>query len=213
MIRVTEEILRDYADGKLEIHEGDYQCPICTDNLKNCDHLSRQIEEFFAARKAPTSNTGNPKDSVGSNKAPLSVVSRRVIHELGLAMLEGECKYWRHNYRASNVRAMVYIDALERHISAWVEGQDIDPASGLSHLVKAMACLMIVRDAQSYGSLIDDRPPAQADPNWMDELNAKALEIVEGNNHLLRGSYTESNRDEWPGMSAALNNGPIRRTA
>jgi hypothetical protein len=157
---------------------------------------------------APAGN-GNPKDFIGASKAPLSTVSRRVMHELGLAMLEGECKYWRHNYRAAPVRATVYLDALDRHLSAWIEGQDTDPDSGLSHLVKAMACLAIMRDAQLYGSLIDDRPPAQADPNWMSALNAKAKEIIEANAKHTRGAYTEANRAEWPAMSAALAKGPI----
>jgi hypothetical protein len=154
---------------------------------------------------------GNPKDAVGSKKAPLSTISRRVLHELGLAMLEGECKYWRHNYRASKVRAMVYLDAHDRHISAWIEGQDIDPASGLSHLVKAMACLAIVRDAQLYDSLIDDRPPAQANQNWMAELDAEAARIIGELEKYERGAYTEANRREWPAMNEALGKGPIRR--
>jgi hypothetical protein len=152
---------------------------------------------------------GNPKDFVGASKAPLSTISRRVMHELGLAMFEGECQYWRHNYRAAEVRAMVYLDAMGRHVSAWIEGQDIDPKSGLSHLVKAMACLHIIRDAQLYGSLIDDRPPAQDDLNWIDELNAKALAIVKSTEHLQRGAFTEANRSEWPAMCLALDNGPI----
>ena len=154
---------------------------------------------------------GNPKDFVGASKSPMSTVSRRVIHELGLAMLEGECKYWRHNYRAARVRVMVYMDALERHVSAFIEGQDIDPESGLPHLIKAMACLAIVRDAQIYGSLIDDRPPAQADPNWLDECNAKAKAIIESTKKFERGAFTEANRDEWATMCADLDSGPIKR--
>jgi hypothetical protein len=133
-----------------------------------------------------------------------------VIHELGLALLEGECKYWRHNYRAVKVLAMVYIEAHDRHVSAWVEGQEIDPASGLSHLVKAMACLAIVRDAQLYGSLIDDRPPAQADPNWIEELNAKAAEIIDRCAEYERGTFTEANRAEWPSFNERLSKGPIK---
>lgn len=154
---------------------------------------------------------GNPKDFVGASKAPLSTISRPVLHEVGLGMLEGECQYWRHNYRAASVRAMVYLDAMDRHVSAWIGGQDIDPKSGLSHLVKAICCLMIVRDAQRYGSLIDDRPPVEPDPNWMDELNAKALAIVKSTEHLQRGAFTEANRVDWPAMCAALDSGPIKR--
>lgn len=159
------------------------------------------------------SHGGNPKDFVGASKAPLSPVSRRVMHLLGLAMLEGECKYWRHNYRAADVRATVYIDAMERHVSAWIEGQDIDPDSNLPHLIKAMACLHIICDAQLFGSLVDDRPPAQANPDWMAEINAKALEITQRLGQFQRGAYTETNRAEWPEMSAALNSGPIKKSA
>ena len=156
---------------------------------------------------------GNPKDGIGSRKAPLSTLSRRIMHEIALGMLEGECKYWRHNYRAAKVRAMVYIDAHDRHISAWVEGQDIDPASGLSHLTKAMCCLAVVRDAQLYGSLIDDRPPAQANPDWMAEYDSLANEIITRLDQFERGAFTEANREQWPELCAALSNGPIKRDA
>jgi hypothetical protein len=157
------------------------------------------------------SENGNPKDFVGASKAPTSTISRRVLHELGLAMLEGECKYWRHSYRAAPVRATVYTDALDRHMSAWLEGQEIDPASGVSHLIKAMACLMIIRDAQLYGSLIDDRPPAQSDPNWLDALNETAKELIDSHAHVTRGAYLEKDRERWPEFSAALARGPIPR--
>ena len=101
----------------------------------------------------------NPKDAIGVTKAPISTVSFPVMAELGVAMLEGALKYGKHNYREIGVRQSVYIDAcINRHLGPWIEGQDIDPDSGLSHLVKAMACLMILRDAQMRGKLVDDRP-------------------------------------------------------
>ena len=101
----------------------------------------------------------NPKDAVGIRKAPMSTVSCLVLQELGVAMLEGARKYGRHNYRVSGVRASVYKDAAKRHIDAWWEGQDIDPGSGLSHVTKAIASLVVLRDAMINNKLIDDRPP------------------------------------------------------
>lgn len=154
---------------------------------------------------------GNPKDFVGASKAPLSTVYWPAIHELGLAMLEGECKYWRHNYLAAPVRATVYFDAFMRHISAWMLGQDIDPASGLSHLSKAAACVHIVRAAQMHGALVDDRPPAAADVNWIDGMNEKAKALIEANSVYVRGAYIEANREQWSVMSAALAKGPIKK--
>lgn len=102
----------------------------------------------------------NPKDAIGSSKVPCCTVPATVTAEDGLAMLEGALKYGRHNYRAAPVRASVYVDAARRHIDAWFDaGQNDDPDSGLSHLIKARACFGIIRDAQICGTLIDDRPP------------------------------------------------------
>lgn len=103
----------------------------------------------------------NPKDAVGVKKAPISTVSGGVVMELGLAMLEGARKYGRHNYREAGVRASVYRDAAWRHLTAWWDfGQDIDPDSGLSHITKAIASLMVLRDAMLMDNWVDDRPPS-----------------------------------------------------
>jgi hypothetical protein len=101
----------------------------------------------------------NPKEAVGTAKPPASTVPATVIAELGVAMMEGGRKYGRHNYRDSGVRASTYYDACFRHMSKWWEGEDIDPDSGLSHVVKAMATLLVLRDSMIQGMLNDDRPP------------------------------------------------------
>ncbi len=130
-------------------------------------------------RSVPRSLAGNPKDAIGSCKAPTMPVPATVQAEDGLAMLEGALKYGRHNYRAAPVRASVYLDALRRHLACWIEGEDTDPDSGLSHLIKARACLGIMRDAQIQGTLIDDRPPPTPKAgDFFRELDAKAAELV-----------------------------------
>lgn len=106
----------------------------------------------------------NPKDAIGCSKVPWSVLPTPVMGEVALAMLEGACKYARHNYREIGVRASIYYDAVVgRHLAAWWEGEDVDADSGLSHLVKAMAGLAILRDAQIRGLMTDDRPPGTMD--------------------------------------------------
>ncbi len=121
----------------------------------------------------------NPKDAVGTRKAPMSVVPAQPLMELGLALAEGARRYGRHNYRAAGVRASVYYDAARRHLMAWWEGQDVDPDSGLSHLVKVMACMTVLRDSQLRANWTDDRPPAALNPNWIAELNIKAAALVD----------------------------------
>jgi hypothetical protein len=106
-----------------------------------------------------TIKDSNPKDAIGVLKVGLSNIPLGPLLELAVAMTEGSMKYGRHNYRAIGVRSSVYFDALIRHMFAWWEGEDIDTDSGLSHLVKAMACLAVLRDAQINGKCYDDRPP------------------------------------------------------
>lgn len=118
----------------------------------------------------------NPKSAFGDKKVPFSCVPAPVVAELGLAMLEGALKYGRHNYRIAGVRASTYYDAALRHLTAFWEGEDVDPESGLPHLVKAMACLAVVRDAEMRGLLNDDRPPKTAF-DWQGILNAKAAAL------------------------------------
>jgi hypothetical protein len=120
----------------------------------------------------------NPKDAVGTAKVPVSTVPMQVVAELqtymgrpvnelvvaemGLALMEGALKYGRHNYRVVGVRASVYYDAAFRHRAAWNLGQDIDPDSGLSHVAKGIATLVVLRDSMLQGNWTDDRPPKGA---------------------------------------------------
>lgn len=131
----------------------------------------RELEER-AAR--PDGGMGkkpsNPKDVVGIKKVPRSVLPLPVLWELGLAMLEGALKYGRHNYRAVGVRASVYYDAANRHLDAWWEGEDFDPDSQLSHVCKAIASLVVLRDGMIRGNWVDDRPP-RSQPGIMGQLN------------------------------------------
>lgn len=134
-------------------------------------------EALPAPSSAPIT-TANPKDAVGSSKAPMSTVSAAVTAELGLAMLEGGLKYGRHNYREAPIRASVYFDALHRHMrSWWDEGEDLDPDSGLSHITKAIATLVVLRDSMITGQWDDDRPPP-VPKGFFAECDAKAAALV-----------------------------------
>jgi hypothetical protein len=119
----------------------------------------------------------NPKDAVGTAKVPYSTLSQVVIAEMAVALLEGARKYGRHNWRAVGVRTSIYADAAKRHIDAYMEGEDTDPDSGLSHITKAIAGLHVLRDAQIRGMATDDRPPGCH--GFMQALNEKCAKIIE----------------------------------
>ena len=125
----------------------------------------------------PASKDTNPKDAVGIKKVPFSVLPAPVLGEVGLALLEGARKYGRHNYRVAGIRYSVYYDAAIRHLGAWWEGEDIDPDSGLSHITKAIAGLVVLRDAMMSGMVSDDRPPI-VHSDWVQDMNDKASEII-----------------------------------
>lgn len=135
----------------------------------------------------------NPKDAIGCKKPPMSVLPAPAMYLTALALLDGACKYRRHNWRVAGVRISVYYDAFMRHVTRFWEGEDTDPESGLPHLAHAMACLVIVLDAQAAGKLTDDRPP-KLDPNWIKGMQSM-LDGVLGRYPNPLPPYTDENKN------------------
>ena len=99
----------------------------------------------------------NPKDLIGHNKIPLHLFPAAGIISGALGNLDGALKYGRSNWREAGIRYTVYLDAIRRHAIAALEGEDIDPDSGLSHESHILASAAIIEDAKACGTLIDDR--------------------------------------------------------
>lgn len=140
-------------------------------------YMDGEVDRGDLYRREKNQKPTNPKDAVGIKKAPLSTVSAAVMAEVGVAMMEGALKYGRHNYRGVGVRASVYYDATMRHMFSWWEGEDVDPDSGMSHITKAIASLMVLRDAMIQDKVEDDRPPRST--QFYKELNQKTALLVE----------------------------------
>ena len=49
----------------------------------------------------------------------------------------------------------------------------------MSHIVKAMACLFVVRDSMHMGNCVDDRPVKYPDGLNMSKLNELAKGLIE----------------------------------
>jgi hypothetical protein len=100
----------------------------------------------------------NPKEIAGAKKPAIwQVMPRWVILLAGRVMSVGAAKYGVFNYRDSNVSAMTYVDAIERHMQLWQDGENDDPETGVSHLAHVIAGCAILLDAQANGTLGDDR--------------------------------------------------------
>lgn len=130
-------------------------------------------------RPLPPNKPTNPKDMQGIKKAPSSCVSAPVMQEVAVGMLEGALKYGRHNYRVIGVRGSIYYDATKRHLDSWWEGEDFDPDSkvGLHHISKAIASLVVLRDAMIQNKFVDDRPP-KSPPGWEADINRQVEALL-----------------------------------
>lgn len=133
----------------------------------------------------------NPKDRVASVKPNLSRLPLAPLLEVAAGLEEGARKYGPWNWRGEKVNETIYADAAIRHLMQFIAGEDIDPDSGLPHVVKAVAGLLILRDAQIHGCSIDDRAVNQ-------DLNVAGVSAMIGEVHD-KYPQCESNLDKREG--------------
>jgi hypothetical protein len=101
----------------------------------------------------------NPKDLLGVKKVSTFVFPSAAHLHGSHAMMYGAKLYGPYNWREKKVKASIYLDALERHVTSWKEGEEVAQDSGVHHLGHALACIAIIIDAMETGNLLDDRPP------------------------------------------------------
>jgi hypothetical protein len=99
----------------------------------------------------------NPKDMRAVAKLPLRLIPPPALAFLARVMALGARKYGPFNWRRTEVKLTVYLEAALLHILAKADGEDDDPESGLPHEAHAMACMAILLDAIAAGRLTDDR--------------------------------------------------------
>jgi hypothetical protein len=119
----------------------------------------------------------NPKDIIGSDKLPVSLVPDTAIAYATLGHLEGMLKYGLVNWRECGVRTSIYLDALGRHIAKFKNGEWEDPTTGVPHLGSALACINIIIDAYECGKLVDDRPKSAPVASLIDRFTAKVVHL------------------------------------
>jgi hypothetical protein len=124
----------------------------------------------------PECKETNPKDAASDTRVPLWLLSPVAKGHWALAQLAGALKYGAWNWRAAGVRSSVYLSAAQRHLDAYLSGEEHDPVDGTHHLGNIMACCAILLDAQAAGKLTDDRPPSvgiRTTYRWLESLAGK----------------------------------------
>lgn len=120
-----------------------------------------------------TAESTNPKDKFGKLKVSLTAIPPAAKVHFALAMMDGAGKYGPYNWRTKTVSARVYLDACQRHLDAYFDGEQNAPDSKVHHLGHAMACLGIIVDAEATGKLVDDRPPPGAAARLLAEFTKR----------------------------------------
>ena len=113
----------------------------------------------------------NPKAAFGRAKICSHFVPPIARAVEAIVMALGARKYGPFNWRKDPVRSTDYIDAIQRHLDAWADGEDLDPESRVSHLGHVRACCAILLDAEANGKLIDDRHKSGAVADFFERLS------------------------------------------
>ena len=100
----------------------------------------------------------DPKGAEGKKKTQLQLLPSAFNKATADALAYGASKYGPWNWRATRVQTMTYVGAIRRHLDRFLEGEDIDPESGVPHLGHIAASVAILLDAGAVGRLADDRP-------------------------------------------------------
>lgn len=133
----------------------------------------------------------NPKDAAGRAKIPLHLWPPSATAFGSIGFLEGQLKYGRSNFRATDVAASVYYAAAKRHLDAWWEGEE-NTKEGGPHLGNALACIAIIVDAQVNGTLVDDR---QYVPN--DGAYGRMVEALTAASVKLKALFGDRKPKDW----------------
>lgn len=91
-----------------------------------------------------------------TGKVPLELLPFESLIEVGKVLAFGAQKYGRYNWR-QGMEWTRLVGAILRHLFAWMQGEEKDPESGLSHLAHAGCGILflLAYELKTIGS--DDR--------------------------------------------------------
>lgn len=119
-----------------------------------------------------------------SSKPEMDLLSSKWLFGVAQVLTFGKKKYAAHNWRLG-IESSRLLSALQRHLLAWNDGEDLDPETGLSHLYHASCCLMFLSE------LMITRP----------DLDTRyKLPCSKATSSVLRGTLTQQDLIKLPGL-------------
>ena len=89
-------------------------------------------------------------------KLEYGLLPPKALEETVKVLTFGAQKYDRDNWKYVSDAKRRYFDALQRHMWAWKNGEQLDQESGIHHLAHAMCCLMFLYEHDTIYSLEDN---------------------------------------------------------
>lgn len=137
------------------------------DSLEGSEEFNPQFDRF-GAPNPPLVIPGVMADHVmevvvttgakkyDNGKVDLSLNPLVAMEEMAKAFMLGEKKYGRYNFY-KGMESHRLVAAAMRHLTAWNEGESLDPESGNSHLGHVLACIAMILQQEKLGTLKDTR--------------------------------------------------------
>lgn len=107
-------------------------------------------------QQIPASTAKGTALKFDTDKLPLNLLSTEAMNQTAAVLKFGAIKYAEHNWRKGFQWSRPLAAAM-RHITAFNDGEDIDPESGLSHMAHAACCIMFILEFQKTHPELDDR--------------------------------------------------------
>ncbi len=124
------------------------------------------------------------KDDKKDEKIQLELIPTGPLREIAKVLMHGVDKYELNDWR-KGLEWTRYYGSIQRHMMAWMDGEELDPDSGLPHLAHVATCAMFLLEYQRTNAGEDDRwkphellPYEQAHADKVAEVVAAILEIV-----------------------------------
>jgi len=120
------------------------------------DFNNSTIEQWKAKASDLMQQSATGAKKANKGKPRMSLLPAKPLIEVAKVLTAGAEIYGDHNWR-KGMPYTVNLDAALRHIYKFIDGQDTDEDSKLSHLAHAIVDLMFVLEYQLTGTGEDDR--------------------------------------------------------
>tara|TARA_S200000501_G_scaffold188319_1_gene177142 strand:- start:241 stop:672 length:432 start_codon:yes stop_codon:yes gene_type:complete len=98
-----------------------------------------------------------------SKKPKMNLLPPKAIVEVAKVLTFGAQKYGPENWKELEDLQNRYLAGALRHIFAHMDGEQLDPETGLSHMAHALCCLLFKLEIELENAKIEEEEPRESD--------------------------------------------------